>query len=101
MSRIEHLNKHLESLMRLSGQGDFQEEIKDTVKEINEELGLGTTPTLKSYTTKELQEELSTRDSIEELLVSNTEEVNVEVITGDAGKHHSYQGPARILVNQD
>lgn len=101
MSRIEYLNKHFETLIGLNGGGEYQEEVDQTLTEINAELGIGDLAAIKSYSTKELHEELATRAGVEEINIAMEGEAVVESILGDAGKTTSFGGPVRILVNRD
>lgn len=102
MDRIDQLNKHLANLIALNNAGDYEEEIRSTLDEINKELGIGQDTNLSSYSTKELHEELATRDGVSELRVVMIDEVSIHVHAGDLDGHtYSYEGPVRILVNKD
>jgi|SRR5699024_1020098 len=99
--RVEQLIKHLNNLQSVNEHGDYDDDIRNTVDEINKELGIGVDAHLSSYSTKELHEELNTRTAVYELIVDVEQEVNIGITSGDDTENHSYKGPARILINQD
>lgn len=101
MKRIDYLNKHLETLVNLNNEGGYSSEIRDTLSEIEKELGLKGSFVLSSYPTAELHEELVRREGIKELQVNLEQEAVIGIITGEIGHEESFKGPVRILVNQD
>jgi len=102
MERIGYLQEHLATLTGMeNSMGGYAEQIAATLSEIEKELGVAGPNTLSSYSTAELHEELSKRDSVDELAVDFEQEVTVEVVTGDIGRVSYYKGPIRILVNRD
>lgn len=101
MNRIDHLNTHLHNLIAANQEGDYYDDIKNTVAEINKELGIGEKNALSSYSTKELLDELSKRVNVKEFLVNLEQEVVISVLSGEYGQDYSFKGPVRILINQD
>ena len=102
MERIGYLQEDLATLTGMeNSMGGYAEQIAATLSEIEKELGVAGPNTLSSYSTAELHEELSKRDSVDELAVDFEQEVTVEVVTGDIGRVSYYKGPIRILVNRD
>lgn len=101
MTRIENLNAHLSNLTQLGEHGDYGTQIQNTILEIEKELGLNGHGGLSSYSTKELHEELSKREEVDEVIISLDQEAVVTKISGDLGQDYSYQGPVRVLVNKD
>lgn len=99
-TRLEQLNKYLETLVAL-GPEVYQEEINIALGEIRTELGVGKETALSSYSTKELHEELVKREGIKEVIIHIENEAVIKRYVGDQDEIHSIRGPARILVNQD
>lgn len=101
MTRVEQLNKHLEALIRLNAEGGYDEDIQNTLYEINRELGIDGQASLKTYSTRELHEELADREAVDEIVISNDQEIVIDHILGELGQSHSYNGPVRVLINRD
>jgi len=99
MTRVEMLNQHLNNLTAVNEHGDYNDDIRNTVTEINKELGVGGAVNLSSYATEELRRELTARDNIREIKVSLGSEAVVSVVVGDEEQVTAVQGPARILIN--
>ncbi len=103
MNRVDLLNSHLNNLIKLNsdGHGDYSDEIQNTIKEINNELGIGTEAILGSYTNKELHNELNKRTNVFEVVLDLEQEAVLGKVVGDEEESTSIKGPARILINQD
>lgn len=101
MDRIEHLNAHLINLINLQQSGDYSTEIQNTVLEIEKELNINGNKGLSSYSTRELQEELSKRSGVHDYVINSDQELVIETFTGDVGRSLPYSGPVRVLVKQD
>ena len=103
MDRVDLLNKHLNNLITLNSHshGEYNDEIKNTIDEINKELGIGTEAVLESYTTKELHNELNKRTNVFEVVLDLEQEAVLGKIVGDEEETTNIKGPARILINQD
>lgn len=99
--RFDQLKDYLSTLTQLNQTTDVNEEIQNTILEINQELGIGTDSALSSYSTGELHNELEKRAGITSILINPTEEATVSKIVGQEAVVSSFSGPARILINQD
>jgi len=103
LDRVDLLNKHLNNLITLNsqGHGEYSDEIKNTIDEINKELGIGTEAILGSYTAKELHNELNKRTNVFEVVLDLEQEAVLGKVVGDEEETTNIKGPARILINQD
>lgn len=99
--RVDDLQRHLEALTRANESQIYQDEIQATVKEIQNELGIGVQKKLSTYSTKELWEEIVKRQGVEQVAVKMEQEAVLHVYTGDHSKDYSVQGPVLVAFNHD
>lgn len=101
--RVEHLKRHLKILQEINEHNEYAEDIRNTVNEINKELGIGkdAEKQLATYSTKELHEELVKREGVEEVIAPLDVEATVKTTVGDCDEVYSFTGPVRILINKD
>lgn len=98
--RLTALNTHLQSLIQLNQTNPgYDEDIKATVDEINKELGINSDQVLRSYSVKELYNEISTRINVFEVNSTEFDDVIVKVETGSVEKTtRSFPGNTKILA---
>lgn len=101
--RIEHLKQHLLSLQAVNEHNEYAEDIRNTVNEINNELGIGEDieKQVSTYSTDELIEELSKRKTVFRAETKKDEELICTFVRGYSDDTQSYSGPVQLLIVKD